>query len=258
MVEFNVMWTDVVDLNDFYVSSLGQTARRMIRRGIRTLWPDVQGQVVVGMGYATPFLRPFRDEAERVFAVMPAGQGIMHWPSGESGLVALADEAELPLPDLSVDRLLLVHLVESSEQLRAMMREAWRVLSDSGRLVIVVPNRRGIWARLDRTPFGHGHPYSRGQLARLLRECMFTPLQTARALYLPPVDWKVMLTSASALEKIGSRWFEGFAGVLLIEAGKQIYAASPSKAVAQRQRRFVVLPGRAPAARVAPGKGAAL
>ena len=110
MVEFSVMWTDVVDLNDFYVSSLGQTARRMIRRGIRTLWPNVQGNVVVGMGYATPFLRPFRDEAERVFAVMPAGQGIMHWPSGESGLVALADEAELPLPDLSVDRLLLVHL----------------------------------------------------------------------------------------------------------------------------------------------------
>ena len=178
----------------------------------------------------------------------------MHWPSRDSGLVALTDEVELPLSDLSVDRLLLVHVVESSEQLRTMMREAWRVLSDSGRLLIVVPNRRGIWARIDRTPFGHGHPYSRGQLARLLRECMFTPLQTARALYIPPVNWNVMLTSASAIEKIGRRWFPTFAGVLLVEAGKEVYAASPSKLTTRRRRRFVVLPGQAPAARVAPEK----
>jgi SAM-dependent methyltransferase len=252
MVEFNIMWTDVVDLNDFYGSSLGQTARCIIRRRARAMWPNVQGMVVAGMGYATPFLRPFRDEAERVIAVMPAGQGVLHWPTGEPGLVVLSDEDELPLPDLSVDRLLLVHVVESSEQLRAMMREAWRVLSDSGRLLIVVPNRRGIWARLDRTPFGFGHPYSRGQLSRLLRECMFTPFQSARALYMPPIDWKVMLTSAFAIEKIGSRWFPTFAGVLMIEAGKQIYAVTPSKSVNRRERRFVVLPGRAPAARVSP------
>ena len=252
MVEFNIMWTDVVDLNDFYGSSLGQTAGRIISRRARAVWPNVQGMVVAGIGYSTPFLWPFRDEAERVIAVMPAGQGVTHWPAGEPSLVVLADEIELPLPDLSVDRLLLVHVVESSEQLRAMMREAWRVLSDSGRLLIVVPNRRGIWARLDHTPFGFGHPYSRGQLSRLLRECMFTPFQSARALYMPPIDWKVMLTSASAIEKIGSRWFPTFAGVLLIEAGKQIYAASPSKSVNRRERRFVVLPGRAPAARVSP------
>ena len=39
----------------------------------------------------------------------------------------------------------------------------WRVLAPSGR-VIVVPNRRGPWARADNTPFGHGRPYSRSQI----------------------------------------------------------------------------------------------
>ena len=91
MVEFNIMWTDVVDLNDFYGSSLGQTAGRIISRRARAVWPNVQGMVVAGIGYSTPFLWPFRDEAERVIAVMPAGQGVMHWPAGEPSLVVLAD-----------------------------------------------------------------------------------------------------------------------------------------------------------------------
>jgi alpha-ketoglutarate-dependent 2,4-dichlorophenoxyacetate dioxygenase len=46
-----------------------------------------------------------------------------------------------------------------------------------GRLLLIVPNRRGIWARLDSTPFGHGRPYSRGQLERLLGDALFTPLE---------------------------------------------------------------------------------
>ena len=48
------MWQDVVDLRDFYETQLGQMARRMIRRGVRALWPDVRGQRVLGLGYATP------------------------------------------------------------------------------------------------------------------------------------------------------------------------------------------------------------
>src|SRR3546814_766455 len=118
------MWTDVIDLDEFYRSNLGQVARRLIRRRIRAIWPDVRGMSVLGLGYAVPYLRPFRGEAERVIAVMPASQGVMHWPAGEGGLVALADEAELPFPDLSIDWLLLVHAVECSEQLRPMLREA--------------------------------------------------------------------------------------------------------------------------------------
>ena len=34
----------------------------MIRRRLREMWPDLTGQRVVGLGYATPLLRPFMDE----------------------------------------------------------------------------------------------------------------------------------------------------------------------------------------------------
>lgn len=236
------MWTDVVDLHEFYRSRLGQVARRLIRQRIRTLWPDVSGMTVLGLGYATPYLRPFLDEAERVTSLAPAAQGVMTWPSGEPGLVTLADEAELPFADLSVDRLLLVHAAEYSEQLRGMMREAWRVLSGNGRLLIVAPNRRGIWARLESTPIGHGRPYSPGQLKRLLRDSLFTPVQTEHALYLPPTQRRMLLHSAAAVEQIGERYFNAISGVVMVEATKQIYAATPTAKTVQR-RRLIALPG---------------
>ncbi len=239
------MWSDVVDLRDFYDSRLGQMTRQLLRLRIRSLWPDLKGQTLLGLGYATPYLRQFRDEAARVTAVMPAGQGVLHWPPEGPNLVALADETELPLLDASVDRVLLVHGLECGEHLPDMLREVWRVLAGSGRLLAVVPNRRGIWARTDRTPFGQGHPYSPAQLSRLLRDHMFTPGRQARALFLPPVRSAALLGAAPAWERIGSRWFPTFSGVVMVEASKQIYAAG---ALRPRRRRAVVLPFPQPAA----------
>lgn len=224
------MWTDVVDLREFYDSLLGQLARRMIRRRIRLMWPSVAGESLLGLGYATPFIRPYFGQAERVLAAMPAQQGVLHWPVDQPGCVALVHENRLPFPDLSFERVLMVHALECSESLRPMLRETWRVLSDSGRVLVVVPNRRGLWARFERTPFGHGHPYSASQLSRLLRDNMFTPLRTEAALYAPPSRWRVLHRSAPAWERIGARWFPLVAGVTLVEAGKQIYAADPVRA----------------------------
>ena len=234
------MWTDVVDLRDFYGSPLGQTARRLIRKRIRELWPNVAGERVLGLGYATPYLGAFREEAERTLAIMPAQQGVLHWPLEGPGLVALADEAALPLPDLSVDRVLLVHAVEYTEQLRPMLREVWRVLRAGGKVMIVVPNRRGIWARLERTPFGFGHPYSGSQLSRLLRDTMFTPVRTERALFIPPSRSRMVLAASQAWERIGRRLFQAIAGVVLVEAGKQIYAAGVT--APKPLRRIVEIP----------------
>ena len=108
------MWTDVVDLHEFYRSHLGQIARRLIRERIRRMWPDVRNMSVLGLGYATPYLRPFLGEAERVTSLAPAQQGVMPWPSDEPGLVVLADETELPFADLSIDRLLIIHVLSIS------------------------------------------------------------------------------------------------------------------------------------------------
>ncbi|MDJ0684308.1 MAG: methyltransferase domain-containing protein [Alphaproteobacteria bacterium] len=235
------MWTDVVDLNAFYRSKQGRIARSLLEKKIRHLWPNVSGQAVAGFGYATPYLKQFRGEAERVVAVMPANQGVTHWPRAEQGLVALAEETQLPLSDLSIDRLLLVHSLENSERMREALRECWRVLNGVGKMIVVAPARRGFWSRNERTPFGHGKPFSHGQLSRLLRDCQFEPGESDRALYLPPSASPLMHRFSKPMERLGERLFTRFGGVLMVEATKQIYAASTARPVARR--RLVVVPG---------------
>lgn len=235
------MWLDVVDLKDFYGTSLGQAARRLILRRLRQMWPSAAGLRVLGVGYATPFLRPFRPEAERVVAAMPAAQGAIAWPLDGPGLVALTEDVALPFPDRAFDRILLAHALENTERSRALMREVWRVLTDDGRLIVMTPNRQGVWARLERTPFAMGRPYSAQQLHGLLRDTMFTPLSTGRALFMPPLSSRMVLAWSGGLEEIGSRWFPGISGVVMVEAGKQIYAA-PREGERVGARAYLTIP----------------
>src|SRR5256712_9851778 len=214
------MSIDVVDLRNFYAQRLGVVARRFVGRGIRKRFADTRGMSVLGVGYPTPYLGLFREEAERCLAFMPAVQGVVKWPTDRPGLVALVDELEMPLTDSAVDRVLLVHALEMARDPIALLREVWRVLAAGGRLLIVVPNRRGVWARLDTTPFGHGRPYSRGQLERLLTDALFTPLEWTSALFMPPLDRQWLGRLAPAFEPMGARPWPGFAGGLIVDARK--------------------------------------
>ncbi len=218
---------DVVDLRNFYAHPLGTVARRFVGRGIRRLWSGSAGLRLLGVGYATPYLGLFREDAERCLAFMAAAQGVVKWPSARPTLVALVDECELPLADAAIDRILLVHALELSNDVAALLREVWRVLAAGGRILAVVPNRRGVWARMDTTPFGQGRPYSRSQLTHLLRETWFTPTAWGDALYVPPIDRRWFLRSASAWERTGAAVSAPFAGVHLVEATKQVYRAIP-------------------------------
>lgn len=246
------MSLDVVDLRNFYSQRLGTVARRFVGRTIRGRWSDTRAQCVLGIGYATPYLGLFRGEAERCLAFMPAAQGVVKWPSARAALVALVDELDLPLPDSSVDRVLLVHALEMTRDASSLLREVWRVLAPSGRLLAVIPNRRGLWARMDTTPFGHGRPYSRSQITYLLRETWFTPTSWDEALYMPPIGRGWFLRSAMAWERAGATISAPFAGVHIVEATKQVYRAIP----AQRGKRRLLEPVLEPALAPSPGGAA--
>ena len=246
------MFIDVVDLRNFYAQSLGIVARRFVGRGIRAHWPDARGERIAGIGYATPYLGIFREEAERCLAFMPAAQGVVKWPSNRAGLASLVDETQLPLTDAAVDRVLLIHALEMADDPVTLLREVWRVLSPNGRLLAVVPNRRGLWARIDSTPFGYGRPYSRSQITRILRETLFTPKGWGEALYVPPVQRSWFLRSAVAWERAGATLSAPFAGVHIVEASKQAYRAIPVR----REKRQLV-PSLEPVLAPSPGGAAA-
>lgn len=217
---------NVYSLRSFYVSRSGRLIRRLLLRHILALWPDVKGLRVMGAGYAVPYIKPLRAMgAERIFAILPAGQGGVHaWPDDGPNLVALAEDSELPVETESVDRIILIHGLEHAEFPDAMMGELWRILKSSGKMLIIAPNRLGLWARADWTPFGHGRPWSMGQIHDLLEAHGFTHERTERALFMPPFRSFLMLRSAYMIESIGRAVFPGLAGLYIVEAGKQVYA----------------------------------
>ncbi len=233
------MQPDVTELLDFYARPLGGMVRRILAHRIRARWKRTAGATVVGLGFATPYLTSFRGEASRVMALMPITQGAVVWPATGPAMTVVVEDDKLPLPDNSVDYLLAIHCLEATEQVRGLLREIWRVLKPEGRVMLIVPNRRGVWARLDTTPFGHGRPYSTAQLERLLADAMFTPVDHGAALYMPPIDRRIVLRSALSLERFGAKLSPAFAGVIIVEAKKELIVPMGTRAAARGLRDLV-------------------
>ena len=191
------MRVDVLALQRFYASPLGEATQRAAARRLAALWPNADGLDVLGLGYPVPYLGRFRRGARRVVTMMPAAQGAEPWPAdGGRVLTTLAEESRLPFMDAVFDRVLLVHAIEECEAVHAMLRELWRVMAPEGRLVVIAANRWSFWAQSDASPFGHGRPYSRTQLAMLLSDAVFEPVVSARALYAPPSAWTPFVRAA--------------------------------------------------------------
>ena len=169
---------------------------------------------------------------------MPAQQGALRWPAEEGNIVSLALKEGLPLPDASIDRVLMIHVLEYSDQIRKLLREVWRVMAEGGRVLIVVPNRRGIWARMEHTPFGHGQPFTAAQMSRLLRNNLFQPECWSAGLFVPPTRSRMILASVNPIEQLGYRWFQTVGGLLFVEAQKQIYASTAKAQETARKRRY--------------------
>ena len=87
---------------------------------------------LVGLGYALPYLDRFRADTERTFAFMPAGQGASRWPPMENSATALIFDEELPLPDASIDRLLMIHSLEYSENPLETLKEIDALVKQRG------------------------------------------------------------------------------------------------------------------------------
>lgn len=217
------MHLDVVDLQTFYAGPLGAMTHKVLSRIIRTRWENCVGMSMMGFGYASPYLELFCDEAMRVLAFMPAQQGVVNWPAAGHCASALVETDMLPLPDSCIDRILLIHALEVSDNPQDLLSEAWRILTPGGRLILIAPSRAGLWSRADVTPFGHGRPYSRGQLRDLMRETLFSPIHWGEALYGAPSARRLFLRAAPAIEAFGAQFSLPGAGVLIVEATKQLY-----------------------------------
>jgi len=251
------MHQDAVELRRFYYRTrLGRIAQTAIRGALRELWPDVRGATVAGFGFAAPFLRPFKTEATRTLCLMPAQQGAFHWPVEAANVTVLVEERNWPVQPGFFDRIIVAHGLEVSERPGALLQEINRCLAPGGRAIFIAPNRSGLWARSDATPFGHGRPYSVGQLERVLQEHGFEPERATAALYAPPSERAFWLRLAGLAERTGRRLdARRLAGAVLVETTKLAFAAPRSGARAAATTPLGVLEGLA-GARPAAGRAA--
>ena len=170
------MRLDVIELQEFYSGSeLGRTTKELINRVLGAKIETDAGSLTIGFGFACPFLENKFTEGENkdFLLLMPSEQGVVSWPEKSKSVSALVDEVSWPVNTSSADLILISHGLEMSDNQDLLLQEVRRVLKDSGKLVILVPNRTGFWARSDSTPFGYGKPYSISQLTSLLRKNQF-------------------------------------------------------------------------------------
>lgn len=234
------MTSDVQRLIHYYRSPLGRISRTLVREQVMGLADDVRGKRILGLGFATPYLRFALEPAERVLAFMPARQGASAWPREGPSRTVLCDPLEMPLTDAAIDLTIAVHALEHVADAEELMRELWRVTAPNGHLIIVVPRRRGIWAQRDNTPFGQGNPYSGGQLEKLLRDHSFVPVAWRDALFLPPFQSGLVLKSTRFFERFGRFFGPAMSGVICVMARKEAFPAVPRR---KREERYVRLPG---------------
>lgn len=217
---------DVVSLREFYLSPLGQWVRRVLGDAILTIWPELKGDTLIGIGYANPFLRRYlrqEREASDILSLMPATQGATVWPHYGGNRAVLHDTEYLPVADNHANRILLIHALEHAEDPRALLSECWRVLVPGGRMLVVVPNRLGGWCRSKRTPFSKGQAMRGSEMRELVCE-HFTHIHTRTALFLPPLRFGLLRNLRGATEIIGRGVLPFFGGVWVMEVEKQIYA----------------------------------
>lgn len=233
-----MFWPDVVSLKGFYESPLGSLSAQALRRVLHRAWPVAKDEVILGVGYPQPILASYLKDAQQVMVAMPEAQGVVHWPVAPPNQTFLCDEAQLPLKSNSVNRVVLLHALEHTDTLPAMLEQVSRVLTPAGRVFVVVPNRAGLWARGEENPFASGRPYSSSQLKQILSAHQLSPLAHGHALYLMPSHHPWMLKLAKLFEVLGRSFFPGFGGVMWMEAEKRIYAperATPVRANAKPQ-----------------------
>ena len=239
------MHLDVLQLREFYYrSALGRTAQRLLREQVAEFWPNVGSETVVGFGFAVPLLRPYLNTARRVIGLMPGQQGVMHWPAHLPNHSALCDETRWPLATGTVDRLIVLHGLETSDDMSALLDECWRVLGPGGRALFIVPNRAGLWARRDGTPFGYGRPYTLGQLEQQLTNHHFAPGKHRAGLFMPPSRKRFWLQSAAVAESVGRKISSHWAGgVLMVEATKHAFLPKNGGTAERVSRPLRVLEG---------------
>lgn len=234
------MAVDIIDLTRFYETALGRHVAARLQDELAAIWPRpaTARDAVLAYGFGPPLAQALWPEAAWHY-LMPSQQGAL--PQAD-GACILSHEQAWPVRDDSINRLLLLHGLEAATRPESLMQEVHRILVPNGRAMFVVSNRRGLWARSDRTPFGTGRPYSAGQLRQLLRQNGLVPGLARPALLAPPSLSHMMPRSLRPFGRVMAAVLPHLAGVWVMEAVKQVPAPLSVTRAMNKRRLAAVRP----------------
>ena len=169
------------------------------------------------------------------------------------GAALVAEPAALPLQSDSVDVMLLPHTLEFASDPHEVLREAARILTGEGELVVLGFEPLGAWALR--------HAFTRGgcppgllrtipaaRLADWLKLVGFEVGTPSRYLYAPPLTGRVASRARGFLERAGVRAWPRFSGAYLLHARKRVHSLTPVR-LRKRLRTAVIGGLTEPAAR---------
>lgn len=213
-------------VTDFHQSALGHYTYGAIGKKLQSMLGGVEtltDQAIICSAGCFPmanlFLQHSRTVGFQVYRDKDAAARIA------DGHVIRCDRLYWPYRAETVDTVILCHDLEFTDKPEAYLREVWRVLKGEGRLFIVIPNRKGKWARSENTPFGYGHPYHFKTLQTYLERAHFKVDQVGKVLFFPPYEPHTILGKAcrNIMDTVGE--VAGFtSGIRIVEVSKHIYA----------------------------------
>ena len=249
------MSMDVAEIESFYQRAEGMFVAGLLHQDLellQTIWTEKDAHQrapidKIAVGFPFSLL-----ESHHLPAVlMPAETGALAWGGTEGIAVASIDSAAWPLATEMCDRMIILHALELVRDPQGFLDEAWRCLRGSGELVLIVPHRRGFWARSDKTPFGQGRPFSRRQIRRQLDQAGFEVAELKPSLFIPAFGLGLPNGVRHKVNRLGRYIWPMFGGVLIIRAIKKLYSPhqQTNPALRHRVRQFIV---RQPAGAVSP------
>ncbi len=159
----------------------------------------------------------------RLLAMMPAEQGVVNWPASGASASALIDDSMLPLPDSCVDHVLLAHALETAEHPGELWPRSGACCARR------TPNRCGAEPlRIRGAPRHHAFRPRPSLFARAIagsdaRDPVFADL-LERGASIPRLSERAMLLRfAQAMENVSSKLALPGAGMIVVEATKQLY-----------------------------------
>ena len=193
----------------------------------------------LAVGYPFP-LYPPDQSLPPVF--MLAETGVLAWTNDQGVVTACINSASFPCATDVFEQVFVSHALEHVADKAGFLSEIWRCLKGEGELVIIVPHRRSLWARADKTPFGQGTPFSRHQLKLGLEQAGFGQIQIKHSLYMPPFGRRLPEAMRRRFHVIGRIGWAMFGGVLIAVAKKRLFLPhqQTSHALRHKVRQFMV------------------